>query len=179
MRKPLLLALAAASVAASACNHVTTKVPGVLDLRSDGTEAPAETSAPAGGRSGFDSWISGAGLQGTSQITIEDRKFWLLRLFTISNESATEEINAAMGPSGGLRSVTIGDTFSGTDLLLSMGIGLCTAPLAGIGGLVVPPFTATVSGTRIKGGVPEPAFEAPSSDSPPADAPVPAPAPGS
>ena len=152
MRAPLL-ATALALVSGAGCLHITTKVPGVLDMRSDASEVPAETKPATGGRDGFSSILWGDGTQGTSNVTIQDRKYWVIGLIPVFNDSATEEIQAAVGD-GVLRNVVIGEQFT----LLDMGltycaepvISVCTLGLGGILGLVLPPFDFKMTGTRGK-----------------------------
>jgi hypothetical protein len=129
------------------CNHVTTRVPGILDMRTEGGDAPT-APAKVTSRSGFDSILWGDGVKSAgSQVSIEDRKYWIIRLINIANESATEEINEALGPKGVARKVSVGDTYT----LMDFAVGLCGSiiPLAGF---ALPPFTATFEGTLIQAG---------------------------
>lgn len=145
-----ILPLFTLALLCSACNHVTTKVPGVLDLRSDGSGATAAKEAPKASpemmREGFSGIMYGDGLAGTADVTIVDRKYWVLGLVPILNESATEEIQAALGD-GAMRNVKIGDSETGTDIIMS--IVVRAIPVVNVLGLIMPPFDVTVSGTRI------------------------------
>lgn len=139
----------------TACMHITTKVPGTLDMRSDGAEASADTSVVQYGkdvsRTGFDAIVSGDGVQQSgSHVTIADRKLWALAYFPIMNESATEEIQAALGK-GALRKVKVGQTYSVIDVAILYGGSLVTGfvGLSGIYALFMPPVTATFEGDRI------------------------------
>lgn len=150
---PLLVVAAMAST--TACTHITTKVPGTLDMRSDGAEAAPDTSVAQYGkdisRSGFDAILSGDGVQQSgSHVTVADRKLWALRYFPIMNESATEEIQAAMG-TGALRKVKIGETETIIDVAIAYGGSLVTSVvgLSGIYALFMPPTTVTFEGDRI------------------------------
>jgi hypothetical protein len=128
--------LAVTALALCGCQHITTKVPGVLDLRSDATEVPANPKAPAGARDGLDSWIKGDGVQGKDNITISDRKFWVIGLIPLRDDSGTELINQAMGD-GVLRNVTIGEQVTVMD---SVGdycfLGVAIPCTLGIGSLL-------------------------------------------
>ena len=150
---PLLVVAAMAST--TACTHITTKVPGTLDMRSDGAEAAPDTSVTQYGkdtsRSGFDGIVSGDGVQQSgSHVTVVDRKLWALSYFPIMNESATEEIQAAMG-TGALRKVKIGETESIIDFAIYYGGSFVTSfvGLSGFYALVMPPKTVTFEGERI------------------------------
>lgn len=141
----------------TACSHITTKVPGTLDMRTDGAEATLDTTAPQYGRdvarTGFDAILSGDGVQQSgAHVTVVDRKLWALRYFPIMNESATEEIQAAMGK-GALRKVKIGETDSVIDIGILYGGAFITSfvGLSGIYGLFMPPTTVTFEGDRIAG----------------------------
>lgn len=153
------------------CNHITTKVPGVLDLRSDGSDAAVDSTAPKEApRAGFDGLLWGDGVQGSGQVTVVDRKYWLLNLLAMGNESATEEINAAMGD-GGLKGVTIGEQYT----LGDFGIGFCASGIPIAGCFVSPgqgPRVVKLSATRVKAGAVEvaPIVEAAPTDAAPAPA---------
>lgn len=161
--RAIALSLATALVA-SGCLHITTKVPGVLDLRSDAAEAPANPKPPTGGRDGFDSILKGDGVQGKDNVTIDDRKFWVIGLIPLRDDGGPELINAAIGD-GALRNVTIGEQFT---LLDSLGYGIatdvisvCTFGLGGILGAVMPPWDFKMTAVRCKAGSAEPPPPAP------------------
>jgi hypothetical protein len=160
MRLLTLLAI----VFATGCNHIDTKVPGVLDLRSDASDAPVDTTAPrAEARSGTDAFIWGDGaIQSGTQVTITDRKWWLLKgLVPISNESATEEIAAAVGDSA-LRNVKLGESLSWMDVAVS--IVPAGVPFVGttIEYAVMPPMDVTMTGQHVRTpAAPPPSLPAP------------------
>lgn len=160
-----LLPILALVLLSSACRHVTTKVPGVLDLRSDGSDAPAATTPPKTSeetaRGGFGGFMKGDGVVATgADVTITDRKYWVIGLFSVINESATEEIQDALGD-GAMRKVMIGDGLTFMDVGIAI-IGQIVAwvPIVGLVNFILPPFDVTFSGTRIQtgggGGVVEP-----------------------
>ena len=172
MRAIHLVTATALCLVGAGCNHMTTRVPGVLDLRSDGSDVPVDNSPPkAESRSGFDSLLWGDGAQGAGQTTVVDRKYWIIGLIGIGNESATEEINAAVG-NGAFRNVTIGEEYTFGD----MAVGFCGSfiPLAGCvvhmqqGGS---PMDFKMSGTHVKiiadgGGALPPSGEEPTPPAP-------------
>src|SRR5688572_29461011 len=150
MKHVLPLAVVAALVAVSTgCRHVTTKVPGVLDLRSDGSSAELAKDAPKTSpqltRTGLDSIIYGDGVAvAGSDITIVDRKYWVLGLIGVLNESATEEISAALGD-GAMKNVKVGDTYSPTNILIRI-VGPAIPVVGQVLGWIVPPYDVTFSG---------------------------------
>lgn len=160
----------------SGCFHYTAQVPGVLDLRSDGStavpnEAPLGVPAVGGTReaaaddadpitrTGVSSLFAGDGVveQGT-QFTVEERHWflglttWAPGLFLISNPSSSEELDAALGGEA-VRNLRVGHEVGLTDVLLTLGVGI--VPVIGTCAslLVAPrPWTFTASGERIKAG---------------------------
>lgn len=182
---PPILALAAL-VAGSGCNHLTTHVPGVLDMRTDGAAAaPATVKPGAAARAGFDSIVYGEGVTGTSDVKVIDRKYWACAFFPVLNESATEEITMSMGPTGALRNVRIGEQF--TVMNWFMGVVVRAIPVVNVLGIIMPPHDFYFWGTPVSTGadvaLPPPTDAPPPPDAPPALAPetpaaAPAPAPG-
>jgi hypothetical protein len=146
-----LLSLAVA-LCAIGCNHIDTRVPGVLDLRSDASDAPVDQTAPkAEARAGLDGFFYGDGaIQSGAQVTVVDRKWWLFKgLVPVTNESATEEIAAAVGDSA-LRNVKFGEQESWMDVALvfaSAGIPFVSTTLALV---LMPPLDVTMTGTHVK-----------------------------
>lgn len=169
MRIPSLYALAAVSLfAATGCSHITTKVPGVLDMRSDGGLAPVDKDKKSAERSGFDAIMNGEGVKGGSDVQVVDRKYWILDLFPVLNESATEEIGAAMGSDGALRNVRIGEQYS----FANFGVGFCCGGVPILNCVISPgslgsPRDFHLWGTRIK---PVPAGMPPAAEGAPPDA---------
>lgn len=152
----LVFASAAALVCAlgSGCMHITSEVPGVLDLRSDGADTPVRGDAlPAteASRSGIGGFFSGAGTQGTSDVTIEDRNSLVaigpLVLMSVLNSSSTEEWRAAIGQDGALRNVTVGEEISLGAIGAWIVKSTCLCPI--VGGWVAPTIDFQGSGTRI------------------------------
>ena len=138
----------------SGCMHITSEVPGVLDLRSDGADTPVRGDAlPAteASRSGIGGFFSGAGTQGTSDVTIEDRNSLVaigpLVLMSVLNSSSTEEWRAAIGQEGALRNVTVGEQMSLGAIGATIVKATCLCPI--VGGWVAPTIDFQGSGTRI------------------------------
>ena len=147
-RSLLFAATATALIAGNACHHLTTKVPGVLDMRTDGSgAAPATRKAGAGERTGFDGLMLGEGVTGTSELKVVDRKYWVCSFFPIINESATEEIQLAVGTEA-LRNCRIGQQFTimnwATQLVVSM------LPVVNALGIIMPPNDFNFWGTPVK-----------------------------
>jgi hypothetical protein len=154
MRVSFVVAVAFAAAGSSGCMHISSEVPGVLDLRSDGADAPVKADAlPSNdaSRSGFGAFFSGAGAQGSSDVTIEDRNTLVavgpLILMSVVNSSSTEEWRAALGNDGALRNVTLGEQISIGAFGATLVKGICLCPV--IGGWVAPTIDFKASGTRI------------------------------
>lgn len=171
----LLLVLTLAVLTASGCQHITTRVPGTLDMRSDGATAAAAPLPPAvptmiagsTTRRDFDAILWGAGVQPSgSHVGLEDRKYWLIGLIPIGNTSASEEITAAMGTEA-LKNVVMGETFGVYDIAITLLTptiaGFLTVGAGSAVNLVLPPMTFTLQGDRIATGRAElpPALRAP------------------
>jgi hypothetical protein len=150
---PLVLAVAMGS----GCIHTNTKLPGVLDLRSDGSDAAPSTEPFKGteeiSREGFGSYINGEGLKITGdKVVIEDRNWHLVGLVHIVGDMAAAEY-AALPKGTALRSVKIGDALTGTDVVLEIVPSLLAwIPIVGLINLInlAPHMTITMTGTRIQ-----------------------------
>lgn len=166
-----LLVLAALGFS-SGCHHLTTKVPGVLDMRTDGSAATAAPRKPGGERTGIEGIFWGEGVTGTSELKVIDRKYWLCAFLPVLNESATEEITVALGPNGAMRNCKIGEQHTVMDWLI--GFAVRALPVINAAGIIMPPHEFHFWGTPIQVGtaaVPLPATDTP--PPPPADAPAP------
>lgn len=144
------VALLATLAAPLGCYHYQTDLPGTLDLRSDGAEAPLETRPlpPAAARDGLEAWMKGAGTSGATTVIAEDRAYWALRLFALG-DGAKDEIDAALGQRGALRALTLHEEISAFDAALFA----CTLPIpcVDIGTVVMlPSFTVRLTGTRVQ-----------------------------
>ncbi len=131
------------------CLHVTSKIPGVLDLRSDGADAPVNDEPLANGatRSGFDAFAYGGGVTGTTDVQIEDRNHFILALVPVANESSTEEWKQALGD-GHLRNITVNEQFGVMTWFVAFAKGL--VPF--VGGFIQGTWDVRFKATRITGG---------------------------
>lgn len=169
------LALAALA-AGSGCHHLTTKVPGVLDMRTDGSGAAPAPKKAGGERTGIEGIFWGEGVQGTTELKVTDRKYWLCAILPVLNESATEEITVALGPNGALRNCRIGEQSTFTDWLI--GTGIRCIPILNSGSIIMPPHDFFFYGTPVAGAsaaVPRPTTDAPPPPPPEEAAPAPVP----
>ncbi|MCC7072356.1 MAG: hypothetical protein IT383_13590 [Deltaproteobacteria bacterium] len=151
------LALVAAC-AFGACQHYQADLPGTLDLRSDGADAPQETRPlpPEATRGGLEAWMKGAGATtvegaGASAVAAEDRAVWALRLFALG-DGVTDEVAGALGTGGALRTLALQEQIS----LFDAALFACTLPVPCIDiGTVtmLPTYTVRLTGTRVR---PEP-----------------------
>jgi 2-oxoglutarate dehydrogenase E2 component (dihydrolipoamide succinyltransferase) len=194
------LCAAAAIVAVTAsvpgCRSFEANVPGVLDLRSDGSAAAPATDKlapnPETTREGVGGILTGNGVQANgADVTIEDRHWWFIGLLKIINPSMKEEMAAALGK-GAMKNVHVGEQEAFVDAGITIGMTVVSGIIPFIGwGLLLPitqaltpPMTGTFSGTRIATaggsmeGTPPPVEPAPPAAPAPApDAAAPAPAP--
>jgi hypothetical protein len=108
-------------LASSGCFHVASKLPGVLDLRSDGGDCVVDhRPLPANAtRKGFDAFAYGSGVSGTADVVIEDRNHYVINWMPIFNASSAEEWQSAVGR-GALRDIAITERFGGMSLLLTV-----------------------------------------------------------
>ena len=165
---PLLLL--ASLVGSAGCHHLTTKVPGVLDLRTDGSGAPAGThKAGDGERTGFDGLMYGEGVQGSSDLTVTDRKYWACAFFPVLNESATEEITVALGPNGALKNCRIGEQYTVMNWLTQVVVNVL--PVVNVLNIIMPPHDFHFYGAPVQGA--SAAVPLPATDTPPEPAPAP------
>jgi hypothetical protein len=150
-----LLLVVVALPSTSACFHITTKVPGVIDMRSDGADMPTDTKPLTLGRdvsrTGVEAILMGDGTQQSgARVTVADRKFWAVGLVPLVNASTSEEIQAAVG-TGTLRRVKVGESETVIDVAMYLGGSFVTSfvGLSGIWALFMPPLTASFEGERI------------------------------
>ena len=136
------------------CTHITAEVPGVLDLRSDGSETPVMTTPlPASGatRDGVGSFFLGSGAQGAGDVTVENRAtfigLWAGWLIHPLNGEVHDEWGAVIGDNAAARNVSIGEKLSIMGWLNEMLRGFCCMPL-----FFFTPVTVDMTGeaTRIK-----------------------------
>jgi hypothetical protein len=153
--------LALCAALSTGCYSFTANVPGVLDLRSDGSQASVSSDKLPPGehtRDGVGGFMFGNGLQpgaAPADVTIEDRHWWAIGLFTIMNPSIKEEVQAALGK-GAMRKVYIGEEQTFMDIGLTIGMSIVAGIIPGVNGILIPlvraitpPMTSKLSGTRI------------------------------
>lgn len=133
--------------------HNTSKLPGVLDLRSDGSGAAPQNDAvktsPEVTRDGLGGWMSGEGLKvAGDKVSIEDRQWHILGLFPAFNDMGAAEY-AALPKGMAMRGVKVGDAIGTTDVILQIVIG--AIPCVSCAN-VAPRMTVSVSGARVQGG---------------------------
>lgn len=150
------LCVLAGLLLAGGCFSYTTGIPGVLDLRSDGTYAeplldplPGATASP---REGWSSLLLGTGLRvEDGYVALEERQMWLgltalfPGLFRIAGAEAEDSL-ALVLDGGAVRDLQLSHSFTPLDALLS------TAACATICVPVLAPlqwFTFTVRGQRV------------------------------
>lgn len=142
----------------SGCVHVDMKLPGVLDLRSDGQGVPAAKDLDDRSRDGFDAIMAGNGItqSAAGAFTIEDRQHFAINLIPILNDMASEELALATDKVA-VRDLVVGDTLGGVDAGYHV-VGMLVGIVPFVGwiasaaiNLILPPRTATVSGTRVGG----------------------------
>src|SRR5688572_23150247 len=110
----------------AACSHYRTPIPGVLDLRSDGTGAPVATTplAPEAEREGLDSLMKGDGTKGKVEVQVHDRGIWALRLMFLG-DGASQEMSYVFRGRSALRNVSIAEEIGVGDTA----IFFCTMPI--------------------------------------------------
>jgi hypothetical protein len=143
-------AMVVVAVTTGGCLHIQTELPGVLDLRSDATEAPIQVAPPPPGdavaREGLERFALGAGVVGTTDITIEDRTHYALAFFPLFNDHGTQEWAAAQGE-GALRNVVLGEELSVWNFFVNV---LKTACTCGLGGIIGTSWDVKGKATRVR-----------------------------
>ena len=149
MKRSAALSLTLLLLHLSGCLHVTSKIPGVLDLRSDGADAPANSEPLPNGatRAGFDSFAYGGGVTGGTDVQLEDRTHFALAFLPIANESSTEEWQQALGD-GHLRNISINEQYGVMTWFVSFAKGLIPV----VGGIIQGTWDVRAKATRIGGG---------------------------
>jgi hypothetical protein len=139
--------LCAALAISAGCRHVTNDIPGVLDMRTDGSGAPANTAvSPSAARTGFDALMQGNGVTGTSDITIEDRTHFVLSYVPILNDrGSTPEWNTALGD-GALTNIVIKDQYA----LITWGVSFLKNLIPVVGSFIAGTADHTVTARRVR-----------------------------
>jgi len=136
--------LVAAVSLGAGCTTVTSKIPGVLDLRSDGADAPVNSAALPPARSGFDGFAYGEGVKGGADVVIEDRSHFVLNLVPIANEFSTDEWRTAIGDQA-LRNVAITEQYT----VMTWAVGFVKGLIPVVGGFITGTWDFRARGTRI------------------------------
>ena len=148
------VALVVVALASAGCFHVTSSIPGVLDLRSDGSEAPVEDKplpTSDATRDGVGSFFLGSGAQGGSNVKIENREhflgLWVAFFIHPLNGDVDDEWSAVLANNGAARNVSIGEQLTIMGWANEMLRGLCCMPV-----FFFMPLTIDVTGeaTRIQ-----------------------------
>jgi hypothetical protein len=132
----------------SGCFHHQAHLPGVIDMRTDGSglPAPAKTTAPTDRRvtrSSSESLAEGAGLSVAGrELTIEDRHYWIFGSIPIYNESPTPELRAALHVGGAVIAIQVGEEIDAVGILAASFVPLVLPAAA----WVLPPHTFRASG---------------------------------
>jgi hypothetical protein len=153
------LLLASLIAGGSACHRHTTRLPGVLDLRSDASGARAVSSPPptgeAGARPAGLDLVLGPGVEVSgSSVRVTDRGVQLRGLVPLLNNDADEEMRAAAALTGGIRDLSIHESMTSHDVLLAV-----LAQWLPLGVWFIPTFTFEAHGELID--VRGPAFATP------------------
>lgn len=168
--KHIALALGAClGLASAGCHHYHTAIPGVVDIRSDGSGAKADSRELELGqdvkRESVEAIVIGKGVEVQGhKVKIEDRTYWILHIAPMFNTSAAEEVDAALANNGALREVSTTYEVSVIDVVIELGAGLAVGvvnvvPVLGqlvsavgwVGMMVfLPSFTFQLEGERIQ-----------------------------
>jgi hypothetical protein len=155
-RQLVFLALLAGIVAllSTGCFRYQTRIPGVIDLRTDGAALPPDSEVqhypPEIKRDEATGIIAGKGLVSNGhQVRIEDRSFWVLGLIPIYNQSIAEELQATLNSGGsqkGLRKLTLKEEVGLMDVGLHVVVRICFGPASWL----VPTWTMSARAERVR-----------------------------
>jgi hypothetical protein len=110
--------------ALSGCSHYQYVLPGMLDMRTDGNAGtPSSVKQPSGptSRTGTQVYVDGEGVRVTgSDVSIQDRHYFLLGVFPIYNDDPRSELNAAVGLADAIVDVQVGEEMTTTDVVGGM-----------------------------------------------------------
>jgi hypothetical protein len=134
-------------VATSACFRYQTRVPGVLDMRTDASAAkvaPAEAPLGPNNRRGIKGLAIGRGVNVAPEgVRVEVRRWWLHGGLLLTGD-ASSEVRAATEISGALRDVVIRERQAPLDVLFSL-VGR-NVPL---GVWIIPPYSFEATGVPV------------------------------
>ncbi len=153
---PALLLL---PVVLTGCFHTEVMLPGVLDVRSDGSSATANAALmkpvpDVTTRTGVSGIIYGDGATSTAAaVKVEDRQWFVLALVPVLNDMGAVELKAAIGD-GALRKTVVGDGMTGLEAGVAVGL-TCVSwiPVVNIISLanLLPRISVHAQGERIGG----------------------------
>ncbi len=162
--------IVAACVLAAGCFHHRAFLPGVIDMRTDGSGLPTNTRVkpdPRQVRSGSEALAEGAGVSASGgEVSVEDRHYWIVGSIPIYNESPTPELQAALTASGALTELQVGEQEAVLDVVAATFVPI-VFPLASWA-LPSYTFTARAHARRLSPGPVDAA--APPSQAPPVTA---------
>lgn len=149
VRVVLLVSMVVAwAVAASGCFHHQTHLPGVIDMRTDGSglpppAKPVTTTDRKVTRLSSEALAEGAGLTVAGrELTVEDRHYWIFGSIPIYNESPTPELQAAQNVGGAVTSIEVGEEIDAIGILAASFVPLVLPAAA----WVLPPHTFRAKG---------------------------------
>jgi hypothetical protein len=150
MRVVVSLTIVVASVVllTGGCFHHQTHLPGVIDMRTDGSGLPPPAKPTATtdrkiARPSSEALVEGAGLSlAGRELSVEDRHYWIVGSIPIYNESATPELQAALNVGGAVTKLEVGEEIDAIGIIAASFVPL-VLPVAG---WVLPPYTFRATG---------------------------------
>jgi len=123
----LAFSVVLASINISGCYTRVIRIPGVVDLRTDGHALEQAPPVEIESREGLEGLVSGSGLSyvdadasdgasASTRISIEERQAWALGFFSVWNASSSEEFSAALAPTSVLSDVVIEERVTWVDV---------------------------------------------------------------
>ncbi len=136
------IAIAVFAALASGCFHHQAYLPGVIDMRTDGSglAAPGKltTSDPRQTRSELEAVALGQGLTlAGADVSVDDRHFWVIGLIPVFNDSPTPEVEAALATAGAMTRLEVVEEVDALSVVGSM-IARFLFPISA---WVTPPWT--------------------------------------
>lgn len=124
-RRALGFATVAVVALSSGCFHHQAYLPGVIDMRTDGSGLPPSPklapSDPRQTRNQLEGVALGQGLTvAGADVTVDDRHFWVVGLIPIFNDSPTPEVEAALATAGTMTRLEIVEEIDALSLVGSM-----------------------------------------------------------
>lgn len=110
-----------AAVGSGGCFHHQAHLPGIFDMRTDGSGLPPPASTavvePRHAHPGVEGLVQGAGVSVVgSDVSVEHRFYWLLGAIPIYNQSPSPSLEAALPAGGALTRVEVGETQTPLDV---------------------------------------------------------------